>query len=177
MNDVTLTETSSQDIELLVTLMKEFYVEAAFPLDEARSRDSFQELQRQPHLGRSYLVRSGGSVAGYLVLTLTFSMEYGGLAAFLDDLYLRPAYRGSGVGTAALKEALALATRHGVRAVHLEVGRDNVPAQSLYWNLGFRESDRQLLTRRLAGALHESPSAGDSSKSVHGTYTLDPGGS
>jgi ribosomal protein S18 acetylase RimI-like enzyme len=43
----------------------------------------------------------------------------------------------------------------GVRALHLEVGRDNSAAQALYRRAGFEDSGRQLLTLRLADPTHE----------------------
>jgi ribosomal protein S18 acetylase RimI-like enzyme len=39
---------------------------------------------------------------------------------------------------------------HGVRALHLETGRDNAAAQALYRHAGFKVTDRQLLTLVLA---------------------------
>ena len=39
---------------------------------------------------------------GYLVLTLGYSLEYGGRDAFIDEVYIRSSYRGRGIGTAAL---------------------------------------------------------------------------
>jgi ribosomal protein S18 acetylase RimI-like enzyme len=46
------------------------------------------------------------------------------------------------------------ATELGVRALHLEVGRDNVPAQELYRRVGFVDTDRRLLTLKLADPTH-----------------------
>lgn len=156
MNNVRIREAVSGDAELLATLMQEFYAEADYPLDAKRARRAFEALDREPALGRAFIVMVGADVAGYLVLTLTFSMEYGGRAAFLDDLYIRMAYRGRGVATEALGRLVDHAVHIGVRAIHLEVGRDNAPAQALYRRTGFADNDRQLLTLQLAPASHES---------------------
>jgi GNAT superfamily N-acetyltransferase len=40
--------------------------------------------------------------AGYAVLIIRHSMEYGGPDAFIDDLYVRPAHRRQGLGREAL---------------------------------------------------------------------------
>ena len=81
-------------------------------------------------------------------------MEYGGVDAFVDDLYVQPAFRGAGLGTAALAAACEYCTSRGVRALHLEVERGNPAAQRLYEKAGFTANDRQLLTRRLAPPTH-----------------------
>lgn len=151
-----LREALPGELDLLVTLMSGFYAEAGYPLDARRARSAFEELLRNPAYGRTFLVALNGEDAGYIVLTLTYSMEYGGLAAFIDDFYLRPAFRGRGVGSAVLAAVRDHAVGLGVRAIHLEVGRDNAPAQAVYRKAGFADNDRQLLTLRLAAATHET---------------------
>jgi ribosomal protein S18 acetylase RimI-like enzyme len=81
-------------------------------------------------------------------------MEYGGRDAFVDDLFIVAAHRGRGLGTAALAQARAYCVAQGVRAVHLEVARDNAPAQAVYRRAGFAGNDRQLLTLPLADPTH-----------------------
>jgi ribosomal protein S18 acetylase RimI-like enzyme len=142
------------DIDLLVSLMHEFYAEASYPLNHDRAREAFHHLLLDERLGRVWIIEADGQAAGYIVLTLTYSMEYGGLAAFVDDLYVRAEARDSGLGSAALGEAIAFSKSHGVRAVHLEVGRDNDRAQHVYRKSGFASTERELLTLRLAAPTH-----------------------
>jgi diamine N-acetyltransferase len=142
------------DVDLLVDLMGEFYAESGYPLPRGGARGAFETLVSSPALGRAWLVEVDGVAAGYLALTLSFSMEYGGATAFIDDYYLRPAQRGRGVGRAALAEAIRRAGELGVRALHLEVGRDNDVARQLYRNAGFVDHDRLLLTLPFATPLH-----------------------
>jgi ribosomal protein S18 acetylase RimI-like enzyme len=89
------------------------------------------------------------------VLTLKFAMEYGGLAACLDDLYVKPAWRNQGLSTAALLEVRSFCEKAGIRAVTVEVGYNNGPAQTVYRRIGFTElADRQLLALALAAPTH-----------------------
>jgi ribosomal protein S18 acetylase RimI-like enzyme len=74
--------------------------------------------------------------------------------AFVDDLFIRPPFRGRGLGKLALAEVRAACEQRGVRALHLEVGRDNGAAHSLYRRAGFGDTDRQLLTLKLADPTH-----------------------
>jgi ribosomal protein S18 acetylase RimI-like enzyme len=61
-----------------------------------------------------------------------------------------PARRGRGLGRAALEAVESAARELGVRALHLEVERENASAQALYRDRGFRDNDRRLMTKRLA---------------------------
>jgi ribosomal protein S18 acetylase RimI-like enzyme len=81
-------------------------------------------------------------------------MEYGGLSAVIDDLFIKKAFRRKGLGTAALTEVRAFCEKLGIRAMLLETGSDNEPAQALYRRIGFVKTDRQLLALRLADPTH-----------------------
>ena len=150
----TLRAATAADRALLVELMTEFYAESQYTLDKARAEEAFSTLLADERLGRIWLIQSQSETVGYVVLTLGYSMEYGGRDAFVDDLFIRPAFRGKGLGKLTLAEVRAASAKIGVRALHLEVGRDNARAQSLYRQAGFIDMDRQLLTLRLADPTH-----------------------
>ncbi len=92
---------------------------------------------------------------GYVVLTLGFSMEYGGLRGFVDDFFVRPAARGRGLGAAALETVKQTCRELGVRALLVETGPKNHPARRLYARAGFEESGRMLLAQAFAPPIHE----------------------
>ena len=135
-----------EDVPLLVRLMTEFYAEAATPLDRTRAAEAFATLLADERLGRVWLIQAGGQEVGYVVVTFSYSMEFGGRNAFLDDLFIQAAFRGAGLGTSVLKEVSVFCEESGVRALHLETGRDNVAAQALYRRAGFVGTNRELLT-------------------------------
>jgi ribosomal protein S18 acetylase RimI-like enzyme len=137
------------DLELAVELMREFYQESGFTLDTARGREAMRGLIADEALGRLWLIEDGGAVAGYIALTFGWSIEYQGRDAFIDDLYLRSEFRGRGLGTRVMEQVEAEARARGVQALHLEVARDNRAGQALYLRSGFRDNDRQLLSKRL----------------------------
>lgn len=140
----------AEDIPLLVALMTEFYSETATPLDSARAAAAFAALVGDDRLGHIWLIQGGEHDVGYVVATFSYSMEFGGPNAFVDDLFIQAPFRGVGLGTAALQEVRAFCLERGVRALHLETGRDNIVAHALYRRAGFVTTDRQLLTLVLA---------------------------
>ena len=90
-----------------------------------------------------------GRPAGYAVVALGFSLEFGGRSAFLDELYVEPASRGAGIGSLALRLLQEACRPLGARSLALEVAFDNPRAESLYRREGFTPNGRQLMTRRL----------------------------
>ena len=144
------------DVPTLVALMTEFYAEADFPLPAAPATRAFAALLAAPQLGAVWLGEAGGAPVGYAVLTLAFSMEYGGLRGFVDDLYVRPEARGRGVAAALLGAVREACGELGVRSLHVEVGPDNATARGVYTRAGFADSGHLLLTMPLAAPVHAS---------------------
>lgn len=142
------------DVTQLVALMTEFYAESGFTLLPGPAARSFAQIIDDPRLGRVWLLGSDGQPAGYVVLTLGFSMEYGGLRGFVDDLFVRPVFRQRGLGSAALGEVRRAAARLGVRALLVEVGADNRRALSVYRRAGFDDSRRLLYSAPMEPPVH-----------------------
>jgi GNAT superfamily N-acetyltransferase len=102
-----------------------------------------------PELAQIYLIFRGAELAGYFALTFCFSLEFHGRFALFDELYLREPYRRQKLGKAVVAFAEDLCRKAGVKAVRLEVGRKNQGAQSLYRAAGFKEDERNLMTKWL----------------------------
>ena len=137
------------DLERLLPLVERFAATQGYPFDAARSRASLAALLARPELGRAYRVVVDGETAGYAVVCFGWSLEWGGRDAFLDELYLEPAFRGRGLGRATLRALAAEVRAAGVRALHLEVEAGNEAGQALYRSEGFEGKDRALLSRRI----------------------------
>jgi len=145
---------SPHDVQRLVELMAEFYAEGAFPLNRQRATEGFAALLSDERLGHVWLIQADSGDVGHVVVTLCFSMEYGGPIAFVDDLYVQPAFRRSGLATAALAEVRDFCAKRGVRAIFVETGRDNGPAQAVYRRAGFIKTERDFLALVLADTTH-----------------------
>ncbi len=144
------------DVPQLVALMEESYAESSFPLNRQRATEAFANLLADDRLGQVWLIQSGDQAIGYVVLTLCYSMEYGGRSAFVDDLFVRPSFRNAGLAAAALAEVKAVCAGRGIRAIHVETGGENGAAHAVYRRAGFTETDRQLLALKLASPTHEN---------------------
>ena len=141
---------TAADEDLLLELMQEFYIIEHLPYDEQVACRALKELWSHTHLGRIYLIHSEGKAAGYLVITFGFSLEFHGRDAMVDELYLREAFRGRGLGRESLELVEAVCRQEGIQAVHLEVDHVNLRAQEVYRKAGYRDHDRHLLTKWLS---------------------------
>jgi GNAT superfamily N-acetyltransferase len=89
-----------------------------------------------------------------VVVTFCYSMTFGGPTAIVDDFFIEPAFRGVGLGQAALEEVRAYCASHGIRAIYVSAGRENASALAVYRHAGFVETDHVLLALRLTDPTH-----------------------
>lgn len=100
-----------------------------------------------PH-GRAYIIEVDRTSIGYVVIGLGFSVEFGGIDAFLDEFYIEEGYRGRGIGTLALEQLAKRSRSMKVKAMHLEAMPENDRAAQLYLRQGFKPSPRRLMSKR-----------------------------
>jgi GNAT superfamily N-acetyltransferase len=142
------------DIQKLASLMIEFYAEADFALGREAAERTFHALICEPQLGQVWILESEGSPAGFIVLTVSFSMEYGGLRGFVDDFFVHRTFRRRGLGAAALAEVVKACQERGVRALLVEAGPLNEEALRVYKSAGFADTGHVLLALPLAQPVH-----------------------
>jgi GNAT superfamily N-acetyltransferase len=135
--------------------MAAFYAESDYTLNRSRARDAFVALLSDPRQGRVWLIEDGAAIAGYVVATFSFGMEYGGTVAWIDDLYVRPAHRGRGLATSALAAVRDSCAALGCSALAVQVGSDNQPALAAYRRTGLRMTERRVMTLELRPPTHE----------------------
>lgn len=90
-----------------------------------------------PERGHVLIARLDGEIVGLACLSFMWTLEHGGTAVWLDELYVLPEKRGGGLGKALLRSALERARQIGAVAVDLEVDVDHARAEHLYEREGF----------------------------------------
>jgi ribosomal protein S18 acetylase RimI-like enzyme len=157
--DITFKIADYSDIEILMQLIREFHEIEHLPFDEGKIRSLLAKIMSKNSLGRVWLIQDSGdriaqsaapNAIGYIVLTFSYSLEFLGRDAFIDELYIRESHRGQGIGTRALQFVQQVCPSLGIQALHLEVDRKNTAAQRLYRKVGFEDHDRYLMTQWIA---------------------------
>jgi ribosomal protein S18 acetylase RimI-like enzyme len=138
---------SSADIPQLVALMREFYAEAAFSLDDEWAARAFAALIDDPSAGAVWMIEHDDVAIGHVVLSVRFAMEFGGPVGYVDDLFVRSEHRRKGAARVGLDALVEECRRRDCRALHVEVGTSNDAAIALYGLYGLvpGTDDRQTL--------------------------------
>ncbi len=104
----------------------------------------------------------GSGLAGHAIFYTTFSTWEGRPGLWLEDLYVRPGFRGSGAGAALLSELAALTIRRGYTRLDWVALDWNTLALDFYARFGAKRWDEWKLHRLTGAALLNAaePSAG-----------------
>src|SRR6266404_4271564 len=113
-------------------------------------RDSFFGLR--PVAG-ALLAFSGVELAGYALYFFTFSSFTGRPGIWLDDLYVRPAFRHQGRGRALIEAVAKIGAEHDCRRFEWAALNWNTNAIEFYRKLGARVMDDWVMLRLNAEAL------------------------
>ena len=108
------------------------------------------ELVRSPRLG-CLLAEVDGVAAGVAVFFPAFSTWRAGWGLYLEDLFVRPAYRGQGIGLALFRAVAAEAVARGAERLEWVVLDWNELALGFYRSLGAEALD-EWTKMRLTGA-------------------------
>jgi GNAT superfamily N-acetyltransferase len=87
------------------------------------------------------VAEDGGEVVGFALWFVNFSTWLGRHGLYLEDLYVRPTHRGSGLGRALLETLIGIAKERGYGRVEWAVLDWNEPAQGFYRTLGAEPMD------------------------------------
>ena len=133
----TLQAASIKDLKTLLPLVKAFHTFEGIHISDIQRTHTVSQLLSNQSFGGIWLILTDAAVAGYIALTFGYSIEFGGKDAFIDELYILPELRGQGLGKQTLIEIQQKAKAHNIRALHLEVDRQNMKAQKVYAQIDF----------------------------------------
>ena len=139
----------SGQITELLDLMERLYRHTKMDWLPPVAQSSVEELLRSPEKGGAWFIRVDDRPVGYFVLTLAFSLEFGGIFGLLDELYIEPESRDQGIGTAALRFIEEQCREFGAATLRLETSLDNADAVRFYERHGLAREQRYLMTKRL----------------------------
>jgi GNAT superfamily N-acetyltransferase len=100
-----------------------------------------------------HVVDVDGALCGFALWFVNFSTWSGRHGIYLEDLYVRPQLRGSGYGTALLRELAATCVRRGYARLEWWVLDWNESAIAFYRSLGALSMDEWTVNRMTGQAL------------------------
>lgn len=126
----------AEDKEAFLAMSEAFYSSEAVlhPVPTEYHERAFGELIHSETYARGYILSFDGTLAGYGLLSLSYSREAGGICLWIEELYILPEFQGRGGAHFFFDwlEKNIPAARY-----RLETEPDNHRAKKLYKSLGY----------------------------------------
>ena len=150
MSDVDIRAARPTDLARVLTMATEFYIEDGFATPVSELRNNLAILLHTD-TARVAIAARQDDIVGFAITTLSFGLEQGAIAE-LEDLFVEPAHRRTGVGGALIDDSVCWAQSRGCRSLELVIapnGNDVAHLFCYYARQNFTDDGRRLLSRDL----------------------------
>ena len=130
----------SADFNAVHKLIKEF---AVFIKTPEKVSITLEQMEADKEVFNCPIAISEGEVIGFASFFYAY-YSWSGKAIYLDDLYVRPDYRGEGIGNAMFEEVKALGVDKGCYKMKWQVSKWNDNAQEFYRSKGAVIEDTEI---------------------------------
>ena len=152
---VTIRPANADDVPLIAQLIRDLaeyerLADAAVATDDGLREQLFGERPAAEVL----IAEADGEPAGFALFFHTFSTFLGKRGLYLEDLFVRPAFRGLGLGKHLMAALARIAVKRGCGRFEWSVLDWNAPAIGFYRALGATAIDEWTVHRLEGDALH-----------------------
>ena len=129
-------EMEEKDRKQVLEMMRVFYASPAVwsnGSEEIFEADFTACISDSPFL-EGYIFESAEEIQGYAMVAKSFSTEFGKPCVWIEDIYVKDAYRGLGIGSRFLK---FIESKYPDAILRLEVEEENERAVNVYQKCGF----------------------------------------
>jgi GNAT superfamily N-acetyltransferase len=150
MSDVDIRAARPTDLARVLTMATQFYIEDGFATPVSELCNNLAILLRTD-TARVAIAARQDDIVGFAVTTVCFGLEQG-VVAELEDLFVEPAHRRTGVGCALIDDSACWAQSRGSRSLELVIapnGSDVAQLFGYYARRNFTDEGRRLLSRNL----------------------------
>jgi len=145
---VELTLPSPADVPLIRGYLEQLARDEGVPKANASEAFLRETLFGEAPAACAHLVQSAGRVCGLTVHSWKWGAFSGVLDMYLHVLVLDPAFRGRGIGQAAVEQLLAIAAARGASRLELLTTAGNAQAAAFYDRLGLVQAAHMVVRRK-----------------------------
>jgi GNAT superfamily N-acetyltransferase len=151
MPDLTIRPATPDDLPEILSLIRELAEYEREPASAiATAADLLRDGFSEPRRFHCLMAEWQGQPAGFALYFYNYSTWRGHAGIYLEDLFVRPANRGKGIGKALLSAVAAIAVAEGCPRLEWAVLDWNTPAIEFYRSAG-AEAMSEWTTMRLSG--------------------------
>ena len=113
------------------------------PMTPEKIKATIVQATKHPDSLQIYIMEVDGTPAGYAIIQLIWSNEWGGLTANIDEMYVAEHFRGQGLATDFIRNVTVLIP--DITRITLEATPSNDKGMNFYEALGFRQAENRFM--------------------------------
>ena len=134
MKNVLLRKIEESDFLDLLGLLNEF---AVFQKTPEQMNNNVERMQSEQEYINGYVAQLDKEIIGYVTYNFVY-YTWSGKSLYMDDLYIKPEYRGEGLGNSLMHAVIDYAKAENCHKLKWQVSEWNVPAIEFYKRLGVK---------------------------------------
>jgi GNAT superfamily N-acetyltransferase len=137
MPEITIRPAAPEDIPQILAFIRELAEYEKEPdAAQATAADLLRDGFTSPRRFHCLIAEQGTEPAGFALYFHTYSTWVGHAGIYLEDLFVRPAFRGHGIGKALLTKVASIAVAEGCPRLEWAVLDWNQPSINFYHRMG-----------------------------------------
>ena len=158
--DLRIESATERDVPFILSLIKALAEYEQLAHEVVATEDSVRESLFGRFRGAAVVIaRVSDEAVGFAVWFHNYSTFLSRSGLYLEDLFVRPAWRGRGIGRALLRHLARIAVARGCGRMEWSVLDWNEPAIRFYTSLGAKPLDEWTVFRLTGDALEELAAA------------------
>ena len=144
MSEFRIENAAEKDIPQIIALIREFAeYENLLDFFEVTEESLNAALFGETKVAEAIIVFENEAAIGYAIFYPNFASFRGQRGLYLEDIFIKPEFRGRGVGEMMLRHIARLAQARGFERIDFQVLEWNTPAVKFYEKLGARRDDEE----------------------------------
>lgn len=151
---LTIRYATKEDVPLILQFIKELAEYEKMSDDVIATEELLEEWIFEKKSAEVIFALHNGKEAGFALFFHNFSTFLGRAGLYLEDIFVKPEYRGNGCGKGLLKELAKIAVERGCGRMEWSCLDWNQPSIDFYLSLGAKAMEEWTIYRLTGESLH-----------------------
>jgi len=138
---------TEQDIPVILDFIKQIAIYEKMLDKVSATEESLKESIFDNNRAEALLIEFNNEVIGYIIYFFNFSTFVGREGLYLEDLYIKPEYRGNGIGKKSFKLLVNIAKENKCERLEWTCLDWNEPSLKFYKSIGAKQMNEWIIHR------------------------------
>ncbi len=146
-NGVKFKRTTEDDIPIILDFIKQIAIYEKMLDKVTATEESLKKSIFENNRAEALLIEFNNEVIGYIIYFFNFSTFVGREGLYLEDLYIKPEYRGNGIGKKSFELLAHIAKENKCERLEWVCLDWNEPSLKFYKNIGAKQMNEWIIHR------------------------------